>query len=92
MLDVQFDPEADAAYIQIAEGQGRRTGTEVGPGVIVDFDEAGEVVGVEVLGIRRRGIAIGQVQVEVLNGPKSTDHVADEQRLAELLDGTAQAS
>jgi uncharacterized protein YuzE len=92
MLDVQFDPEADAAYIQIAEGQGRRRGSEVGPGVIVDFDEAGEVVGVEVLGIRRRGITIGQVQVAVLNGPKSLDHLAEEQRLTELLDGTARAS
>jgi uncharacterized protein YuzE len=91
-MDVQFDPEADAAYIHIAEGQGRRRGREVGPGVIVDFDETGEVVGVEVLGLRRRGIPVGQIQVELLHGSKSTEHQADEQRLAEFLDGTARAS
>jgi uncharacterized protein YuzE len=92
MMDVKFDPDADAAYIELAEWHGRRQGREVGPGVIVDFDEAGEVVGIEVLGVRRRRIPVGQVQVEVLNGPKSPEPLADEQRLAQLLDGTAQAS
>ena len=92
MMDVKFDPDADAAYVRLAESHGRRRGREVGPGVVVDVDDAGEVVGIEVLGVRRRGIPVGQVQVEVLNGPKSPQHLADEQRLAELLDGTAQAS
>src|SRR2546428_2949 len=33
-MEVQFDPEADAAYIQLAEGTGQRRSHEVGPGVI----------------------------------------------------------
>jgi uncharacterized protein YuzE len=91
-MEVQFDPETDAMYVQLAERTGQRRGREVGPGVIVDVDETGEVVGVEVLGVRRRGIQVGQVNVEVLGGPKTPEHLADEQLLAELLDGTAQAS
>jgi uncharacterized protein YuzE len=67
-MDVKFDPEADAAYIQLVEARGRCKGREVGPGVVVDYDEAGEVVGVEVLGLRRRGIPVGPVSVEVLEG------------------------
>jgi uncharacterized protein YuzE len=42
------DPEADAVYIGLSDARPVE-GEEVAPGVILDFDEHGRVVGIEVL-------------------------------------------
>jgi len=56
MIRTSYDPEADAFYARFApeEAEIDET-TEVAPGVMVDFDAAGEVVGVEVLRVAARG-------------------------------------
>ena len=46
--DTTFDPEADAVYIHLGEGDVAET-EEVAPNVMLDFDAEGRVVGVEVL-------------------------------------------
>lgn len=53
MMNIQFDPEADALYITLAD---REVGEseEVKPGVILDYDARGQVVGVEVLYVSKR--------------------------------------
>ena len=48
MPDTTFDPEADAVYIYLGEGEVAET-EEVAPNVMLDFDADGRVVGVEVL-------------------------------------------
>jgi uncharacterized protein YuzE len=52
-----FDPEADAAYIRIAPRQAllpvSRT-EEVADGVMLDFAEDGQLLGIEILDARRR--------------------------------------
>ena len=48
MPDTTFDPEADAVYIYLGEGDVAET-EEVAPNVMLDFDAEGRVVGVEVL-------------------------------------------
>ena len=48
MMDMTYDPEADAAYIYLSRGcKIDRTG-EVGP-FICDFDSDGRVIGIEIL-------------------------------------------
>ncbi len=47
MLDITYDPEADATYIYVGKGKIVET-AEVGP-FIVDFDDQGRVSGIEVL-------------------------------------------
>jgi uncharacterized protein YuzE len=51
MLVNTYDPEADAAYIRLADPHLHRIveSEEVSPGVILDFTEDGRVVGIEVL-------------------------------------------
>ena len=55
---VEYDPEADAAYIRVNEGQVDRTvdleSTELGMPVLVDIDGTGRIIGFEVLDARRR--------------------------------------
>jgi len=50
---VHVDPEADALYIRLNEETIEGT-EEVHPGVILDFDAAGQVVGIEMLHISTR--------------------------------------
>lgn len=52
-MKLEFDPAADAAYLEIAEGD-VETSQEINPGVIVDYDAQGNIVGIEVLYISRR--------------------------------------
>ncbi len=50
---VKFDPEADAAYVVFSAVSVART-DEVGDGIVIDFDENGNPVGVEILAVRAR--------------------------------------
>lgn len=47
MIDVTYDPEADAAYIRLATGKVAET-DEAGP-FIYDTDAEGRVLGIEIL-------------------------------------------
>ncbi len=55
---VEYDPEADAAYIRLNAGEVDRTvdleSTELGMPVLVDIDGTGRILGFEVLDARRR--------------------------------------
>ena len=56
MMRTSYDPEADAFYARFApEGVAIDSTREVAPGVMVDFDAEGDVVGIEVLHVSRRG-------------------------------------
>lgn len=47
-MKVQIDREADALYIRLREGAIVES-EEVRPGLVIDFDDRGEVIGFEVL-------------------------------------------
>ena len=52
-MRVRFDPEADALYIRLAEWEINES-EEVRPGIVLDYDVDGRVVGIEVLGVQQR--------------------------------------
>lgn len=52
-MKLQFDEQADALYLglddtPIVESE------EVQPGIVMDFDATGKVVGIEILGLKER--------------------------------------
>jgi uncharacterized protein YuzE len=52
-MKIEYDPQADSMYIRL--GTGRVTDSdEVRPGVVLDFDEEGRVVGIEMLGASKQ--------------------------------------
>lgn len=51
MIDTTYDPDANAVYIHLARGKVAQS-EEVFRGVILDFDDAGRVLGIEVLDAR----------------------------------------
>ncbi|MBI4287875.1 MAG: DUF2283 domain-containing protein [Chloroflexi bacterium] len=52
-MKLTVDPEADALYLKLKEGKVAKT-EELADGIIVDLDEAGAVLGIEVLWLSDR--------------------------------------
>jgi uncharacterized protein YuzE len=52
-MKIEYDPEVDALYVRLTESKVIES-EQVQPGIILDFDEAGKVVGVEVLSVSKR--------------------------------------
>ena len=64
-MKLTTDKEADALYLRLDDSRIVET-EEVSPGVMLDFNEAGEVVGVEMLYLSKRfpGIDLGNLEFE----------------------------
>lgn len=52
-MKVQFDEQADALYLGLDEAKIVES-EEVEPGIVLDFDADGKVVGIEILGLKER--------------------------------------
>ncbi len=53
MMQVRYDPEADAVYVDLREAQGRVRTTRIDEQRLLDYDEEGMLVGVEFLFVSR---------------------------------------
>ncbi len=67
-MRIKLDPESDTLYIRFAERPIVES-EEVAKGIILDFDEAGHVVGLEVLRVSEKFSPkdLQSVQVEIPN-------------------------
>jgi len=55
VIRTSYDPEADAMFVWFGPEDTKSVETEeVAPGVMLDFDSEGRVIGIEVLGVRQR--------------------------------------
>ncbi len=52
-MKIEFDPEVDALYVQLTEGDVEAT-EEIKPGVMLDYDADGNILGLEVLNVSKR--------------------------------------
>jgi uncharacterized protein YuzE len=52
-MRVRFDEQADTLYVRLDESPVVES-EEVRPGVILDLDEQGEIVGIEILSVGKR--------------------------------------
>lgn len=53
-MRIEYDPQADALYIAVQEQIYVDRSREIEPGVVVDLDNQGRVIGFEVLSVSRR--------------------------------------
>lgn len=65
MIQVSYDPRADALYIRFREAKVDES-DEVSTGVVVDYDRKGKPVGVEVLDASRLLGSRPNLQVELV--------------------------
>ncbi len=66
-IRISYDRVADALYIRLRDDKVVDS-DEVAPGVIVDFNDKGEIVGIEILGFSRRDIDLKKLVIE---GPEA---------------------
>jgi uncharacterized protein YuzE len=52
-MKFEYDPNADALYVRLSEEKIMES-EQVQPGIVLDFNEAGQVVGIEVLAASKR--------------------------------------
>ena len=52
-MKIEYDPKADAMYIRLLAGEVTES-DEVRPGVVLDFDVNGRVLGIEMLDVSLR--------------------------------------
>lgn len=65
-MKLEYDHEADAVYLLLASAQKNvERSDEVAPGIIVDYDDKGSVIGVEVLDVSRHMPAYEHVEIVV---------------------------
>lgn len=55
-MKLKVDHEADALYLSLSEKPATES-EEVSPGIIIDFDENGQAVGIEMLHLSKRASA-----------------------------------
>lgn len=67
-MHVQYDPSVDAMYIRLTDGEYEES-IEAQPGVLLDVDKSGTVVGIELLGVSERipSLNPNDFRYEVLN-------------------------
>lgn len=52
-MKLEFDPQADAVYLELTDAEVEAS-KEIQPGIILDYDLEGRVVGIEVLYVSQR--------------------------------------
>ncbi|MCX7209449.1 MAG: DUF2283 domain-containing protein [Burkholderiales bacterium] len=52
-MKIEYDQQADAMYIRLRAGSVAES-DEVRPGVVLDFDAEGQVLGIEMLDVSKR--------------------------------------
>lgn len=70
-MRIEYDREANALYIQLQEKLVART-KEIEPGVLVDFGERDNLIGIEILDVTQRFALSDIVNLYVENLPVET--------------------
>jgi uncharacterized protein YuzE len=52
-MKLEFDPQADAVYLELTDAEIEES-KEIQPGIIMDYDAEGRIVGIEVLYVSKR--------------------------------------
>ena len=75
-IELKHDPEADAAYFTLSEGE-IADSEESSPGIVWDFDKNNQVVGVEILNFKYR------TPDEFINMAEASEsYLTEEQKIA----------
>lgn len=59
-LYVSYDPTADALYIRLREGKVADS-VELSNNIIVDYDEEGKIIGIEILNFSKTRINLNEI-------------------------------
>jgi uncharacterized protein YuzE len=64
-LKIQYDEHTDTLTVMLREGAKVAESDEEKPGVILDYDEAGQLVSLEILDVSKRGTEARKIEFSV---------------------------
>ena len=64
-MKIEYDQQADAMYIRLRAGDVAES-EEVRPGVVLDFDAQGQVLGIEILDVSKRIDNLRELSMELI--------------------------
>ena len=64
-MKIEYDQQADAMYIRLRAGDVAES-EEVRPGVVLDFDTQGQVLGIEMLDVSKRTDTPRELAMELI--------------------------
>ena len=64
-MKIEYDQQADAMYIRLRAGSVAES-DEVRPGVVLDFDVEGQVLGIEILDVSKRTDNPREIAMELI--------------------------
>ena len=72
-MELRIDRDADALYLKLDERTTVAETVEVAPGLIIDYGDEGNLVGIEILflSVRAPGLDAGRLLYEVESGGRS---------------------
>jgi uncharacterized protein YuzE len=70
-MKIEYSKEADALYVYFKEEYVAKS-KEIEDGVVIDFDEKGQLIGIEVLDVTQRFTLADIVNVNIENLPVET--------------------
>ncbi|MFN0149677.1 MAG: DUF2283 domain-containing protein [bacterium] len=68
-MKLRIDEEADALHLQLVDVPVNES-EEVAPGIIVDYDEADQIVGIEILHLSKRPHPVNLMDVQLESRPR----------------------
>ena len=72
-MRLHVDKEADALYLRLDDAAVVES-EEVSPGVVLDFDRQGQVIGIEMLNLSRRSsrLNLSELQFQTTDAPETS--------------------
>ena len=68
-MRTEHDLQADALYIQLGpDGTKAEETREIAPGVMLDLDASGELIGIEITSVSRRGVGLPLANAACFHG------------------------
>lgn len=64
-MKISYDPEGDVLYIRLRAGIPDDS-LDIAPGITADLDAQGDLIGIEIVAARERGMAIEALHLERL--------------------------
>lgn len=64
-MKIQYDEHTDTLTVMLREGAKVAESDEEKPGVILDYDEAGQLVSLEILDVSKRGTEARKIEFSV---------------------------
>lgn len=76
-MKIEYDAEADALYIDLKDTEAENT-EEIEPGVLLDYDKDGAIIGIEILDFKQRvkEAPVQPIIRTVSDGAAVSDHAA----------------